>query len=163
MGLRFRKSVKVASGVRINLGKKSASITVGDKGFHHTVSSTGKKITSLSAPGTGLSYSSTRGKKPNDSKNSASTGQTSQTKTMQNKMDSNQSKTLSDKLLKKYSLRTIKIFRIVFLVLGIIFALFSIVSFTISVSAGVICVIPTILALCIAHSYKKVIRFCEKG
>ena len=39
MGLRFRKSVKVAPGVKLNLNKKSTSVTFGGKGAHYTVSS----------------------------------------------------------------------------------------------------------------------------
>lgn len=56
MGLRFRKSVKVAPGVKLNLNKKSTSVTFGGKGAHYTVSSTGKKTKSVGIPGTGLSY-----------------------------------------------------------------------------------------------------------
>ena len=39
MGLRFRKSIKIAPGIKINLNKKSTSVTFGGKGLHHTVSS----------------------------------------------------------------------------------------------------------------------------
>ena len=56
MGLRFRKSINVAPGVKLNLNKKSASITVGTKGAHYTVNSNGKKTASAGIPGTGLSY-----------------------------------------------------------------------------------------------------------
>ena len=56
MGLKFRKSVKVAPGVKLNLNKKSTSVTFGGKGAHYTVSSTGKKTKSVGIPGTGLSY-----------------------------------------------------------------------------------------------------------
>lgn len=59
MGLRFRKSIKIAPGVKINLNKKSTSVTFGGKGLHHTVSSTGRKTTTVGIPGTGISYSKT--------------------------------------------------------------------------------------------------------
>ena len=36
MGLRFRKSFKVAPGVKVNLNKKSTSVTFGGKGVHKT-------------------------------------------------------------------------------------------------------------------------------
>ena len=55
MGFRFRKSVKIAPGVRLNLGKKSTSVTLGGKGARYTVSSTGRRTKSVSVPGTGLS------------------------------------------------------------------------------------------------------------
>lgn len=57
MGWRFRKSVKIAPGVRVNFGKKSTSVSFGGKGFRTTYSSTGRKTTSFGIPGTGLSYS----------------------------------------------------------------------------------------------------------
>lgn len=63
MGLRFRKSVKVAPGVRVNLGKKSGSVSIGTKGARYTVSSTGKKTTTVGVPGTGVSHVSTSRKK----------------------------------------------------------------------------------------------------
>jgi len=61
MGLRFRKSINVAPGVKLNLNKKSASITVGTKVAHYTVNSNGKKTASAGIPGTGLSYVSQTG------------------------------------------------------------------------------------------------------
>lgn len=61
MGLRFRKSFKIAPGVKINLNKKSTSVTFGGKGLHHTISSTGKRTTSAGIPGTGLYYTQTSG------------------------------------------------------------------------------------------------------
>ena len=62
MGLRFRKSVKIAPGVKINFNKKSSSVTFGGKGIHYTVNSKGKKTASVGIPGTGISYTqSSRG------------------------------------------------------------------------------------------------------
>lgn len=59
MGFRFRKSFKIAPGVKVNFNKKSTGVTFGGKGFHYTVNSKGKKTTSVGIPGTGLSYSTT--------------------------------------------------------------------------------------------------------
>lgn len=61
MGLRFRKSIKIAPGIKINLNKKSTSVTFGGKGVHYTASSTGKKTASVGIPGTGISYTQTTG------------------------------------------------------------------------------------------------------
>lgn len=63
MGLQFRKSFKIAPGIKVNLGKKSAGISVGNKygGFSFN-SKTGARVR-VSAPGTGLSYSSNLGSK----------------------------------------------------------------------------------------------------
>lgn len=63
MGTRFRRSFKVAPGVRVNLNKKSASISFGPKGLKHTVSTTGKSHTTVGTPGTGLSYTTSSGGK----------------------------------------------------------------------------------------------------
>ncbi len=81
MGLRFRKSFKVAPGVKVNLNKKSTSVTFGGKGVHHTVSSSGKKTTTVGISGTGISYSETSG----TTKNSKSTKQTEQPKSAKSK------------------------------------------------------------------------------
>lgn len=59
MGFRFRKSVKIAPGVRLNIGKKSVGISAGVKGAHVSVNSSGRKTTTVGLPGTGLSYSKT--------------------------------------------------------------------------------------------------------
>lgn len=61
MGLRFRKSFKVAPGVKINLGKKSSSVTFGGKGMHYTVNSKGKTTKSVDIPGTGIYYTESSG------------------------------------------------------------------------------------------------------
>ena len=63
MGLKFRKSVKIAPGVKININKKSVSTTFGTKGASHTINSKGKRTTTVGVPGTGLSYSSSTQKK----------------------------------------------------------------------------------------------------
>lgn len=57
MGLRFRKSIKIAPGVKINFGMKSVGVSIGDKyGGVSFNSKAGSRIRT-SIPGTGLSYS----------------------------------------------------------------------------------------------------------
>ena len=68
MGLRFRKSVKIAPGIKLNFARKSHSVTFGGKGFHHTISSTGRRTTTAGIPGTGISYSTSSGGKKTKSK-----------------------------------------------------------------------------------------------
>ena len=46
MGIRFRKSFKVAPGVRLNVGKKSSSISLGNKYAHTTISTSRKRRSS---------------------------------------------------------------------------------------------------------------------
>lgn len=63
MGLRFRKSIKLAPGVRLNVGKKSAGISFGGKGLRYSINSrTGGRLTA-SLPGTGISYTTSTGRK----------------------------------------------------------------------------------------------------
>ena len=73
MGLRFRKSIKIAPGVRLNIGKKSAGISIGGKyGGISMNSKTGMRAR-VSAPGTGLSYSAKIGERENAIKGSIET------------------------------------------------------------------------------------------
>lgn len=66
MGLRFRKSFKIAPGVKVNLNKKSNSITFGEKGAHYTLNSKGDRTSSVGIPGTGVYYTKTsKGSKTN--------------------------------------------------------------------------------------------------
>lgn len=61
MGFRFRKSVKITPGVKINFGKKSMGLSIGGKyGGVSFNSRTGARVRA-SAPGTGLSYSTKLG------------------------------------------------------------------------------------------------------
>lgn len=61
MGLRFRKSFKILPGVKLNLGKKSAGVSVGTTGARYSVNSSGRKTSTVGVPGTGLSYSKSSG------------------------------------------------------------------------------------------------------
>lgn len=62
MGFRFRKSIKIAPGVKVNLGKKSVGVSVGGKYGGVSVNSRTGARARVSAPGTGLSYSKKIGK-----------------------------------------------------------------------------------------------------
>lgn len=61
MGMRFRRSFKIAPGVRVNLNKKSASVSFGPRGLKHTISTTGRSHTTVGIPGSGLSYTTSSG------------------------------------------------------------------------------------------------------
>jgi hypothetical protein len=49
--LTFRKSFRILPGVRLNLGRRSRSITIGPRWFKKTYSSTGRTTTSADLPG----------------------------------------------------------------------------------------------------------------
>lgn len=55
MGLRFRRSIKIAPGVKINLGKKGISTSIGKRGAGITFGPNGTS-THVGIPGTGVSY-----------------------------------------------------------------------------------------------------------
>lgn len=61
MGLRFRKSKQIMPGVRLNFSGKSASVSVGPKGFKKTFSTSGRTTTTVGIPGSGISYSTRSG------------------------------------------------------------------------------------------------------
>ncbi len=60
MGLRFRKSVTICKGVKLNLGKTGMSITLGNKGYHKTIHQNGNVTTSVDLPGTGIYWTETK-------------------------------------------------------------------------------------------------------
>ncbi|WP_255950844.1 DUF4236 domain-containing protein [Streptomyces odontomachi] len=61
MPINFRKSFRIFPGVRLNINRRSFSFTFGDRsgGPRHTVSSTGRRTTSMDLPGP-FSYRKTR-------------------------------------------------------------------------------------------------------
>lgn len=67
MGFRFRKSFNMG-GFRINISKSGIGYSYGVKGVRFTKTAKGTSRTTLSIPGTGLSYVSESGKKNNTSK-----------------------------------------------------------------------------------------------
>lgn len=61
MGLRFRKSLKIAPGLRINISKRGLGASIGGKGFTHSIGPSGRR-TSVGLPGTGIGISHQHGK-----------------------------------------------------------------------------------------------------
>lgn len=75
MGLRFRKSVTLCKGVKLNFGKTGMSVSVGGKGYHKTINTKGQVTTSMGIPGTGIYYTDTKkigGNKQSSSRNNTS-------------------------------------------------------------------------------------------
>lgn len=56
MGFRFRKSFKIAPGIRLNLNKKSVGLRIGGKGAGISLNSKGRVTKTVGIPGTGLYY-----------------------------------------------------------------------------------------------------------
>jgi len=62
MGFGFRKSFKIAPGVRLNVCSKSVGISAGVKGLRYSVNSrTGSRVTA-SIPNTGIYYTTSGGR-----------------------------------------------------------------------------------------------------
>jgi hypothetical protein len=59
--LRFRRSLKIAPGVRLNLNKRSLGVSAGVRGARVSVNSDGRSTRSVGIPGTGLYYRSQSG------------------------------------------------------------------------------------------------------
>ena len=60
MGLRFRKSISIIPGVRLNSSKSGMSVSSGVPGFRKTVNTKGQVTTTVGIPGTGLYYVDTK-------------------------------------------------------------------------------------------------------
>lgn len=52
--MRFRKSVRLGKGVRLNVGKRSAGVSFGVRGLRYSVNTSGRRTTSAGIPGTGI-------------------------------------------------------------------------------------------------------------
>ncbi|WP_067516684.1 DUF4236 domain-containing protein [Endozoicomonas ascidiicola] len=76
MGLRFRKSITIAPGIRVNLGLNGASLSLGPRGASVSVSSRGV-YGNVGLPGTGFSYRTRLDKKSTATKRQSSTAQPS--------------------------------------------------------------------------------------
>lgn len=59
MGLRFRKSISIIPGVKLNFGKSGMSVSAGVPGFRKTFHTSSRVTTSVGIPGTGISYVTT--------------------------------------------------------------------------------------------------------
>lgn len=57
MGIRFRKSIQIFPGVKLNINKSGLSLSLGPRGLKYTVNSSGKSTATIGIPGSGLSYS----------------------------------------------------------------------------------------------------------
>lgn len=60
MGLRFRKSVSLFPGVKLNFGTTGMSVSTGIPGFRKTFHTSGRVTTSVGIPGTGIYYVDTK-------------------------------------------------------------------------------------------------------
>lgn len=52
----FRKSIKIAPGIHLNLSKRGTGISLGGRGAHISLSPTGRVTKTVNIPGTGIYY-----------------------------------------------------------------------------------------------------------
>ena len=69
MGFRFRKSIQIIPGIKLNIGKNGVSTTIGTRGMSITSGKKGQYI-NLGIPGTGISYREKIGSSPTRQSNS---------------------------------------------------------------------------------------------
>lgn len=61
MGFRARKSISLGGGVRLNVGKTGVGLSAGGRGLRYSVHSSGRTTRTVGVPGSGVSYSKSRG------------------------------------------------------------------------------------------------------
>lgn len=162
MGLRFRKSFKVAPGVKVNLNKKSTSVTFGGKGVHKTYSSSGKKTTSVGIPGTGAYYTTSSGggsgsKKPSSHKRIATDNLDpvlTEDLAFHNNVADDSSASLD-----KFTTDSLKRYKIIFAILSAFLFFVALIGFAGgSALATVICLIFGGITLAMSITYSKEIK-----
>lgn len=92
MGLRYRKSINLGLGFRVNISKSGVGYSWGFPGYRKSIGSSGKKRTTISMPGTGLSYSYS------ESNKQSSHSKKSTTKPKRKPIKTNQTLHLQDEL-----------------------------------------------------------------
>lgn len=73
MGIRFRRSIRIAPGVKVNLTKTGVGFTVGPRGAHYSVHSSGRRTKTIGLPGTGVYYQESSTGASNDRSGSPAT------------------------------------------------------------------------------------------
>ena len=73
MGLRYRRSIKICKGLKLNFGKTGASVTVGSGSMKKTFHTNGNVTTTVGLPGTGIYWTETerRGSQRNNQRSTS--------------------------------------------------------------------------------------------
>lgn len=75
MGLRFRRSVKICDGLKLNFGKTGMSMTVGSGPLKKTFNTNGNVTTTVGIPGTGIYWTDTERRGSRNSRRAQTTQQ----------------------------------------------------------------------------------------
>lgn len=142
MGLRYKKSIKVAPGVKINLNKKSSSITIGGKGYHKTFNSNGQTTTSVNLPVKGLSYTDRKNgaskRKSTTYTSSASSTPAASSSTVRTTSTSKEKNVAKKEKKPATTVLLLDKPTIAFVIIGIIIFVFAFFLFRSSIPAGII-------------------------
>lgn len=131
MGLNFRKSIKIAPGIRMNISKSGVGFSAGVKGARISVNSKGRVTKTVSIPKTGISYSKSSTIK--------------------------QKKKEKPKTIYEYSSSQQKVFSVVMLILGIMLAIMSVLLIIGEMTViGIIGIIVAVIFIKLSRSYKKI-------
>ena len=166
MGMRFKKSIKVAPGVKVNIGKKSAGVSIGGKYGGMSFNTKNGTRARISAPGTGMSYSTKIGKKqkkPHTNQNTANKSDYEQFKQDAKYMNSLSKEEQYKEIVTKNGLteKSAQTYRTVFLIIAIICFLIGIP--TLAIGIGVVAIIIGFILLYYAHLYKNIVITCFKN
>ena len=137
MGLRFRKSIKIAPGVRLNLGKKSVGISAGVKGARVSVNSSGRVTKSVGIPGTGVSYVTTS--KIGASGGSSGAGSGGGSGASGNIPPTSPAPSGSPQPSSPKSYKALKVIAVIMIVMGILLSIANVISGLIVTAIGCIC------------------------
>lgn len=72
MGFRFRRSIGLIPGLRLNIGRRGVSVSAGMRGAHVTIGKDGTRTT-IGVPGTGMSYTDYKRRHPAEAATDAPT------------------------------------------------------------------------------------------
>jgi hypothetical protein len=67
VGFRFQRRIKILPGLAINISKSGVGFSAGGRGFHVGIDAKGRRYTSASLPGTGISWRQHQNAKPHQS------------------------------------------------------------------------------------------------
>lgn len=163
MGFRFRKSIKVAPGVKLNVGKKSIGVSVGGKYGGVSINSKTGARARVSAPGTGLSYTSKIGNtspKKSSAKIKVSKGDQQKNSSARQAVDK---QAQYEEIVKKGNLtkNKTKSYRRWFLILSATLILVGLLTVAYGI-IGIISIALGILFACLAHTYKNILKYYFK-
>lgn len=96
MGLRFRKTISLLPGVRLNISKSGVGVSAGVPGLRGSINTSGRVTGTASIPGTGVSYVKTKQLGSKSKSKSKDNEKTKTAKTEDTKAKKSSSKKLSD-------------------------------------------------------------------